>query len=146
VLVLSVHVYWSFNAVKNDFYGKYSGSYDVAQYIKANHLESKKIYATSFHSISILPYFDNNIFDNYNNKRNPSFWFWSKKNNMITDIETIIKDSPDLIIIGVKFHGQEKLPVIPKYIFVGMFDGNIFWKNRIFEKDSFALFRKMELD
>lgn len=145
VIVLSIHIYWSFDSMKYDFSHNYSASYDVANYIKTNNLEEKKIYATSFHAISILPYFDNNIFNNYNNKQKPCFWLWSTKNNMIEDIQKIIEDKPDLIIIGVKFKEQEKLPVIPKYKFVGMFDGNIFWKNRILEKDSFALFRKEEL-
>jgi len=142
IIVLSFHIHWAFNSIRYDFLNSYSASYDVANYIKTNNLEEKKIYATSFHAISILPYFDNNIFSNYNNKQKPCFWLWSTKNNMIQDIKKIIKDKPDLIIIGVKFKGQEKLPVIPQYKFVGMFDGNIYWKNRILEKDSFGLFRR----
>jgi hypothetical protein len=127
--------------MKNDFYENYSGSYDIAQYIKNNHLEKKKIYATSFHSISILPYFGDNIFDNYNFKYKPCFWLWSKENTVIQDFETIIKERPDLIIIGIKFPDQEQMPILPDYKFIRMFDGNIYWKDRIFENDSFALFR-----
>jgi hypothetical protein len=140
MLVLSIHIYWSFNLIKNDFYQNYSASYDLAQYIKNNYLEKKKIYATSFHAISILPYFDDNIFNNYNNKQKPCFWLWSTKNNMIQDIPKIIEDKPDIIIIGIKYHHQEKLPILPHYKLIRMFDGNIYWKDRILEKDSFALF------
>jgi hypothetical protein len=140
MLVLSIHIYWSFNLIKNDFYQNYSASYDLAQYIKNNYLEKKKIYAPSFHAISILPYFDDNIFNNYNNKQKPCFWLWSTKNNMIQDIPKIIEDKPDIIIIGIKYHHQENLPILPHYKLIRMFDGNIYWKDRILEKDSFALF------
>jgi hypothetical protein len=127
--------------MRNDFYENYSGSYDIAQYIKNNHLEKKKIYATGTRSVSILPYFDNNIFDNYNNKRNPSFWMWSlKTNNMITDIKTIVEDKPDLIIICLKKHDQGKIPVVKPYKLISAFEGNIYTKDRIFQRDSFYLF------
>jgi hypothetical protein len=152
VLVLSVHLYWSFNSFKYDFKNNYSASRDIADYIKQNNLEDVTIYVTSFHSISILPYFKDNIFNNHNNKMKPSFWWWSTKNEMIAEpkwcygntpknISRIVRNKPEIVIWGVKFPHQEKLPALADYEIVATFDGAIYWKNRIYERDTFVLLR-----
>jgi uncharacterized membrane protein len=158
IVLLAIHVYWGLIVSINDFCAPYSASKDAANYIKSNKLEKKKIYATSFHSISILPYFDDNIFDNYNNGQKPSFFLWSSKNNNMIqkkidgiseklpiNIQSIIEDQPDLIIIGVKFPWQENISRMPGYKFAARFEGNLYWKDRIYEKDSFLLFCKEKI-
>jgi hypothetical protein len=140
-LILLFHISWSFSVSVNDFYGPYSAGKSIADYIKTNQLENKKIYATTFWSTTIQPYFDNNIFDNYNNKQKPAFWLWSTKNNMIQDYETILRDKPDLIIFG---RPSKNLREIEDYQFVGIFEGNMYWKRTIKERNNFALFRKEE--
>jgi hypothetical protein len=141
LLVLGFQIYWTASASVSDFQGPYSAGKDIAEYIKTNKLEDKKIYATSFWSTTILPYFDENIFDNHNNGKKPAFWLWSPRNNRIEDLETILRDQPDLIIIGRPGNLKE----LPGYEFVGIFKGNLYWKNRIKENNDFALFRKYYL-
>jgi len=138
LLVLGFQIYWSASASISDFHGTYSGGEGIAEYIKNNKLEDKKIYATSFWSTTVLPYFKENIFDNHNNGEKPSFWLWSPRNNRIENIEAILKDQPDLIIIG----RPGELRELQGYKFVGIFEGNLYWKNRIKENNDFALFRK----
>jgi hypothetical protein len=138
LMVLGFQIFWAASASISDFNGTYSGGEAIANYIKTNKLEDKKIYATSFWSTTVLPYFDKNIFANHNNGEKPAFWFWKLNNKRIEDLETILKDQPDLIIIGRPGNLKE----LPGYKFVGLFKGNLYWKNRIKENNDFALFRR----
>jgi hypothetical protein len=146
-VVLAVQVVWSFNSFRYDYGSPYTGSQAVANYIKANHLEKEKIYATSFESISILPYFKSNIFDNYHHKQNPSFWDWSTKNDMVQNYRKILLAQPDVVIMGVKFDSDviySKYPQLwfPGYTYVGTFPGEIFWKTKPLEHDEYVVWRK----
>ncbi len=148
--VLLIQVYWSFNAVSFDITNDYSASRDVAEYIKEKKLDDKKIYAVNFHSISILPYFDKNIFCNYNYGKNPSFWIWSPKNTMYGETYLDIdKYDPDVIIIGIKNYSPEDIETdrymvhsIEGYQLDRFFGGSLYWKDRLLETDSFAVFIK----
>ena len=53
---------WSITASLNDYYYKYSAGKDIAEFIDDNELTEKKIYATRFWALAVLPYFENNIF------------------------------------------------------------------------------------
>ncbi|HIE29454.1 TPA: hypothetical protein EYP66_19470 [Candidatus Poribacteria bacterium] len=141
LLVLGFQIFWAASASISDFHGTYSGGEGLAEYIKANKLEDKKIYATSFWSTTVLPYFDKNIFANRNNGEKPAFWFWRLNNRTTENIEAILKDRPDLIIIG----RPGNLRGLQGYEFIDIFEGNLYWKNRIKEQNHFALFRKKEV-
>ncbi len=138
LLVLGFQVYWAASASIHDFSGTYSSGKAIADYIRINELEDKKIYATSFWSTSVQPYFDKNIFGNHNNGDNPSFWLWSKNSIRIQDMDAILEAQPELIIIG-----RPKIEELQGYRFEGIFEGNLYWKNEIMEKNDFALFRKL---
>lgn len=150
VTILGFQVFWSIDSLNYDYAYNYSASKDVADFIKNNSLENKKIYMTGFHAISILPYFDRNIFCNYHNRNQPSFWIWSSANNIYREpYLNLEKYQPDFIVMGVKNHTTQQvsldssmLPEVQGYRLVKCFDGNIFWKNRPYETDSFALYEK----
>jgi hypothetical protein len=90
LMVLGFQIFWAASASISDFNGTYSGGEAIANYIKTNKLEDKKIYATSFWSTTVLPYFDKNIFANHNNGEKPAFWLWRLNNKRIEDLETIL--------------------------------------------------------
>jgi hypothetical protein len=138
LIVLGFNIYWAGTASINDFNGTYSAGKAISSYIKENQLEDKKIYATSFWSVTILPYFDKNIFSNYNSEERTTYWLWSTKNSRMEDFNKIIADQPDLIILG---RGNEQ--DIPNYRFIGIFSGNLYWKSGIKESNHFAVFRKI---
>jgi hypothetical protein len=146
LVVLGFHVSWAFNAFRYDFSNPYSGSRAVASYIKANQLENQSIYATGFHSISILPYFSRNIFDNFHHKQNPSYWDLTTQNHTVQDVNRVYDAQPDVIIIGVKFPWQYPFlhfkGLFPGYRYVGVFPGELYWKTGSLEKDSFVIWRK----
>lgn len=137
LVVLGFNIYWAGSASIHDFNGTYSAGKSIANYIKENQLEDKKISATSFWSTSILPYFDRNIFDNYSNDVRTTYWLWSTNNSKIDDQGKVIESQPDLIILG---RGEKQ--DIPNYDFVGIFQGNLYWKSTIKESNHFAVFRK----
>lgn len=166
IILLSFQIFWSFKNSINDINGPYSAGKSIAEYIRNNKLEDKKIYATSFYSISILPYFDEVIFDNYYYPNKSTRNLWLRGGEVIEDYETILKHQPDLIILGAHQHldvratkkDKEALlnnpnlfiyetPIneikeIPGYSFEGIFEGNMYWKDGIQEKNYFVLFRK----
>jgi hypothetical protein len=147
-LVLVFHIVWSVNSFRYDFANPYSGSKAVAEYIKSQHLENSPIYATSFHSISILPYFSHNVFSDYQTKTGGAFWDWSKHNPMFEiSYADVAKAQPELIIIGVKFPDDQIFSDYPRLFFpgyqvVGVFPGEIYWKDRKLELDEFVVYRR----
>lgn len=151
-VILVFQIYWSYNSFTYDFGHKYSASRDVANYIKARNLQGKKIYMTGFHTISIQPYFDKNIFCNYHDNEKPSFWLWSGANNIYREPYLCLeKYNPDIIVMGVKDYKNKltpldssMLPRIPGYDLVQCFDGCLYWKNSPYETDSFAIYEKSD--
>jgi len=153
-LILFVHIYWAVSVSISDYYEPYSGSKEIALFIKDNKIKNKKIFATGFHSFSILPYFDSNIFDNYNSGKEYSFFLWSKKKNEMiaqsldgisykkpVNIAQYLGNKYDYVILGIKFHWQKEILKLPGYQFIRIFKGYIFWKDRALEQDSFSLYK-----
>ncbi|MCX7709396.1 MAG: hypothetical protein N2484_06050 [Clostridia bacterium] len=151
VLVLAVQCYWAYSSFRFDYRYSYSASREAAKYIKENRLEGKRIFMSGFHTISILPYFSHNLFCNYNNGQSPCFWLWSGKNNVYSERYLDVgKYNPDIVILGIKNYSKEIatsqntwVPEIPGYRFVRLFNGNLFWKDQPFEKDSFAFYERI---
>lgn len=142
LIVIGLQIYWSVTVSINDYKGAYSAGAAIAKYIKENNLEDKKICAISFWTTAVQAYFDKNIFINHNNGQKPSYWKWSTKSTRIDDLDAIIKEQPELIIIG---RPAANLKEIPGYRFDGIFEGNLYWKTGIKEKNDFGIFRRMNL-
>ena len=71
-IIIFVQLFWS---IKSSFIEKYfvfSPNQKVAEYIKTNHLEDKKIVGMNFNTISINPYFEKNMLSN----SPKSYWYW----------------------------------------------------------------------
>jgi hypothetical protein len=146
-VVLGVQVYWAAEAARRDLFDNYSGSYQVARYIKENKLEDQKIYASGWKSIAIAPYFDKKIF--YNQNQNSSFriWVWSTQNQSpvgfnLQIIDAVKRERPDVVIIASDHLDKNSVTGFEGYRLAAFFEGNIFWKGGIFEPDSYWLFRK----
>jgi hypothetical protein len=145
--VLGVQVYWSAYAAYNDFHHNYSGSFQVAEYIKANRLENRKIFASGWKSVAIQPYFNANIFYNYNNNSNMRIWFWSTQNQTEVGINPSIigrieSEQPDVVVFASDHIDAEQPIEIQGYQFVDLFEGNLYWKTGIYEQNSYWVFRR----
>ncbi|HEX8331405.1 MAG TPA: hypothetical protein VF622_02215, partial [Segetibacter sp.] len=146
-VVLLIQVYWTIQSFSYDLNKNYSGSYQVASYIKDNKLEDEKIFVTGWKSISVLPYFNKNIFYNLNNGSDKRFWFWSTYNKTELGfdscvIEKVQKDQPNLVIVASHYIPRQKTIKFEGYKYVGLFKGFLCWKTRRYEPESYLLFRK----
>ncbi len=129
----------------------------MAQYLKATGLARGPLRATDFGSTGILPYFDRNIFDNRDNAHGSSCWFWSTRQRL----DVASPSAPVAIVRGVKSYLLAELPwstadfspslascstnaqgvttCYPDYVVTRYFDGALFWKWRIAERDGFTV-------
>lgn len=141
-IILISHIYWSAAAYINDYTHDYSAGKKIATYIKENKLQDKYLYSTQFWSISVLPYFEKNIFQTPNFNENASYWVWKKSNDYSEHPDSIIKKRPDLIIFSRPwmFWSPKK---IEAYEFVDNFRGTMLWKDSIREVNDFNLFLKL---
>lgn len=148
-IVLAVQVYWSMNIIRRDFEQSYSGSYEVAEYIKKNNLEKQKIFISGWKTAAIHPYFDKNIFYNYNDGSDKRFWIWSNTNQTPLGassavIESIQNDQPDVVIFASDHLDLNAIKEVKGYHLERVFPGYLFWKTGIHELNSYWLFRKGE--
>lgn len=143
-LVLLVHIRWSYSFIAFDWSHSYSGGPAVADYIKKNHLEHKKIFigGTYPYVSSINVYFKRNIFSNL--KHSQGFMYWTKDEfNYVLRLKSILNAQPDLIILHCdNIWGNYRLNSFMNYQFVGIFNGGLYWKDRIPVKETYIVFRK----
>jgi len=145
VAILLRQIAWSGQASYNDINGPYSAGQSVAHYIKSEKLQDKKIYATGYWSTSILPYFDRIIFNNFKEGKSPSVWIW--RGPMHHELSEMVADEPDLIILSTpEKYSKAVLQGVQGYRPVGPFNGHLFFKNGIYEKNDFLLLRKRPKD
>lgn len=78
VICAFIQIYYSINTCIYDYNNKYSSSYEIAQFIKKYDYKNLKIYGHTFYASEINPYFENNIYFNWNNYR---FYYWDKNAN-----------------------------------------------------------------
>ncbi len=143
LIVLAIQLEWSYKAFRNDLKSNYSAAEEVAVYLKKHAALHHTIYATGFHSIAILPYFEKNIFSNYGYSHQFAFWDWSLKNDMVDDLECIVLQRPEVIVLGIKTRFVSAAPEIPGYV-ARKFTGYLYWKSRTLEEDSYVVYERMK--
>jgi hypothetical protein len=137
---LVVQGVWWFQSARYDYFENYSGAKDLAEYLSQFDHETTRVYATSFHSVAALPYFDTNIYDNYHDGELPAYLDLSNTPDHADRWIDLYLAQPDVIVWGVKFGDQLRLPELPNYRLDAYFDGALYWKNRELEPDEFAVF------
>lgn len=78
IIMFVIQIIWSGYAIKNEVKYTYSAGKDVSEYLKTLNYEELDICALGYYSTSILPYFDENIFDN--DRGGKSWYVWSIHN------------------------------------------------------------------
>lgn len=141
---LVVQGVWWFQSARYDYAESYSGAEALGAYLQQFDHDTTTVYATSFHSIAALPYFDENIYDNFREGGKPSYLDLSNTPNHAERWIDLYLAQPDVIVWGVKFGDQERLPEFPNYRLDATFDGALYWKNRELEPDEFAVFLREE--
>lgn len=145
-VVCLIQIGWSFRSAADDVNSAYSGSRDMANYIKENNLDDSTIFGVHWSAIALNPYFDENIYGNYDAPGDVSFWEWSEKNEIIEDLRMIDLLAPDFVVIPIKRAGMEKsaFDQLVHYEQRVVFWGEMFWKGGSLEPDIYILFERTD--
>ncbi|MHC4402667.1 MAG: hypothetical protein ACYTG0_23645 [Planctomycetota bacterium] len=141
VVVLAFQVHWGIVCSSREVTHTYSASREVYSYLAEHRLDREVIYAHGFSTVSVLPYFRENVFDNHNDKRNPSYLVWAKGNPLLDFRTFVCDDAPEYILVGIKDDDDEGLNH-PSYRLVRRFEGKLLWKTGVLEPDSYLLYRR----
>jgi hypothetical protein len=141
--VLLVQGVWWFQSAKFDVANPYSGSKAFVAWFRQQDLDGAKIGAVGYHALSALPYFDNNIYSNNNDGYRPAYMHWSTISSRLHDNAwSVWLDRPDAIVWAVKTWKPLRQPALPGYKRIAIFEGQMYWKNRVIERDAFYIFRR----
>lgn len=141
LLVCVVQSVWTAKTYSYDLRQPYSGSLALARYLKARDCRGCRIHIDGFRGVAVLPYFDRNIFENLNGGGSASYWMWSRSNPILRDPQFVWAGAPDLAII-THWSNQIRSSLPPGYREVARFPGGLYWKNRIYEPDTYILFAR----
>ncbi len=139
--VLVVQTVWWAQSWWFDWQEPYSASAQLAAHLDGLP-EGTEVYATSFHAVGALPYRDDNPFANYNGGGLPAYYTWSTDLQMAGRVIDVWLGQPDVVVWGVKFPWQENLPELPGYRRTALYEGNLYWKNRVLERDAFVVYER----
>jgi len=139
-LVVAFHVYWGAVCSYHDVLYPYSGSREAYAYLAEHHLDEREIHAYGFSTVSVLPYFTQNIFDNYHDKQNPSYFVWAKGNPLMARCPSVCGKAPEFVLVGVKYKDDHGL-ACPEYELIRRFEGRLYWKDSVLERDSLYLYQ-----
>lgn len=103
IIMLGVYISFSVFAVINDFNANYSGAKQMAIYIEENNIDEKEIYRFGYKNVSLIPYFENNIYSN----TDKTIYEWKQSNKDFYEyvnfnkesIKESHKDVPEYILV-----------------------------------------------
>jgi hypothetical protein len=145
LFVTAVQIYWAARTAVFDFRFPYSGSRDLALYLREVGLDRSSIFGFGAKSISLLPYFDRNVFANYHAGKLPAFWLWSTQNDMDRHIDRIGSDRPASVIVSVPRESDAHVAAVRQtlikdgYQLKRRFNGALYWKSWIIENDTYEV-------
>lgn len=144
-VILLVQIVFAFMSFGEEFQADFCASKAVASHIKKNNLENKKIDILGIQT-TILGYFDENIFSNFNNGHKPCFWLYSTENLDIKtagkkNIEKVVKDKPDYIIAPYSAMKEQGFK-IPGYKREAAFRARLIWMGEHFTDNSVILYKR----
>lgn len=152
-IIFSVQIFWAVSASVFDIELPYSNSRNVADFIKNNHLEGRKILnCINFKNevspfmvvdISAQPYFSENMFYNINLK-NQNLCYITHRKYDYEDIQKYLNNigKPDFIIARYAISNFSKIIDSNDYMQVEAFNGCYMWKNQINSDVCKAFIRK----
>ncbi len=162
VVSMIIQIYWNVSACIHDIKYPYSAGDAVSEYLKEIGVEDKKIIGVDYWSVQVNPFFDKNIFANFDN----SYQKWSKEQNdriISKYVSNNDKLDADIYVIAVhcyydyNYKKEEKLLqtyssyyeelLMKKLEATGQyikrkFDGDVFFKDVKFETTGIYVYSK----
>lgn len=144
VVCLLVQVCWSGCSIIYECNNKYSSSMDVANFIKQYDYENMEILGASFNESGVNPYFDKNIYDNWNS--DIGFFYWNTSN--IYYDEDIYDKVYDIVVVSdfyIDSFMELGYSVDDRYNSY-YFEGNSYIENYIYEPLGTTVYVLKEID
>ena len=142
IAAIGLQCYWTATAVRYDWRHPYSGSLAAAQYFRQNGLPPGGLYAIGYSTTAVQPYFPSNIYSDFHE----GYWDWSKANSADDPAALFASGRRELVLAGYKNLGEKQrwanLLALLGYGPIQHFDGGTFWQTRVFELESYDLYRK----
>lgn len=142
IAAIGVQGYWTVAAIRYDWNHAYSGSLAAAQYLRQGGLPAGGLYAIGYPSVAVQPYFPSNIYSNYHDG---GYWDWSKRNTADDPAALFASDRRELVLVGYKNLAEKRRWAgtlgLMGYGEARHFDGGTFWQTRVFELESYDLYR-----
>ncbi len=146
ILVSAPQCWWTLKSVRYDWNHAYSGSRAAARFVRQHDLSAAGLYAIGYACTGLQPYFRRNIFANVNGGAPQAYWDWSTRNHVNLDSEHLDVLRPAYVLVGYKGAFERDLwtrsVMRAGYRPIRHFDGNLFWKTRVLEPESFDLYRR----
>ena len=141
-----IQIYWSINSSIYDYKETYSPSEEIADFIKQYDYKNLNIYAEDFYSTSINPYFDNNIFMNWQ----PEYrFFYGNTNNKYYEYKDnrnkLTQDDIDIYICN-ELYSQSKPDYINDDYNTYIFKGSTYFEKHKYESMTTYIYVKKEID
>ncbi len=143
IAAVGIQCYWTAAAIQYDWSNAYSGSPAASQYFKQTGLPGGGLYAIGYPTTAIQPYFSSNIYSDFHDG---AYWDWSKRNTADDPAALLASDRRELVMVGYKVPAERQhwadLLALLGYGLTQHFEGHTFWQTRIFEDESYDLYRK----
>jgi hypothetical protein len=143
IAAIGFQCYWTAAAVRYDWNHAYSGSPAGAQYLRQAGLPSGGLYAIGYPTTAVQPYFPANIYSDFHDG---AYWDWSKRNTANDPAALFASARRELVLVGYKNLSEKQhwadLLALLGYGITQRFQGSTFWQTRVFEFESYDLYRK----
>ncbi len=142
---------WSFQTIRRDWGGPYSGASDAAKYLKAINADHFDCIGIGFWAVGVQPYFDHNIFSNYGGPEDPASHHWSIEFYRHSDVLSPdqVRSRPQFIVLADEEGLQEVQPLIEgfklwSYKLIHVSDGTRFFKNAVGTHSLYLIFERQD--
>ena len=164
LFVILINFYWTASACIQDYKYQYGAGTQIAAYIKEHHMtdgtivtwyecnrssEESMEYIGYYEGTEVLPYFDHNIFANFNRGDNTKGYITHQNTNAKDEYAAWNAEIPipDYFIGPTTAYGKVcKLPSDIEYIPIRKNNGSRIWKDCYFEFDTYIYARKDLVD
>ena len=137
---------WSFSSSWYDINNSYSPVNEVVKEIKKYDYKNLVIYGSGFYDSSYNPYFEKNIYSNWN--REIGFFYWDTS-NIYYDIsiaaDSILNNNIDILIVSPLFTKRDYSSLL-EYYNMYEFSGATYFQNFVYEDMTTYIYVRKELD
>jgi hypothetical protein len=146
LMTIAIHCYCTIKAIRYDWAQPYSGSLAAARFLKTSGIPGHSVYGIGYACVAIQPYFDRNLFANFQEGKGPAFWDWSNRNRSLKELERLVSLNPEFVVVGYTGLAEKILwshdVRSSGYDAIGHFDGSLFWRTEILEPAAFDVYQR----